>query len=293
MFEPMITLKNYEDYLNGQTTPDSLFANVELPENDLVTLDMVKKYILRECGTMIPLEDSPEEEQTAITDFFAEVKGVLNRYISALELEYDPIENYNRTEEESYDNGQESETITHLGKRHTESVNGKNTNTHVEGLTTREAHSGQTVQDITRPAQLEDTESFKGFSSGTGFTDGKKTSHQIGVGTTYTETTTTTQDDQHPSVETLVGDDTKPTTDISEGDAEKPTTIDTGHALNENDTVTVKKNKRTLTARGNIGVTTSQQMLESELRIAEQRMNVCRFIANLFKNGDVVIPVYT
>lgn len=293
MFEPMITLKNYEDYLNGQTTPDSLFANVELPENDLVTLDMVKKYILRECGTMIPLEDSPEEERTAITDFFAEIKGALDRYISALELEYDPLQNYNRTDEESYDQGQESQVITHLGKHHMEVVSGKHTTTRVEGLTTREAHLGQTVQDVTRPSTSEDTESFRGFSVGNSLTDGMKTSHKIGNAATYTETSTTTQDDQHPSVETVVGDENKPTTEITEGDAEKPTVIDRGHATDENDTTTVKKNKRTLTAKGNIGVTTSQQLLEAELRIAENRVNVCKFIANLFKNGDVVIPVYT
>lgn len=338
MYNQMITLKNYEEYLNGQDTPDSLFADVILPSHDILDKPTLVKKLLRECGTMVPLEDTPDDEKEVITDFFNENYNVIDRYVSALELEYNPLENYNRTDEETYDQGKESETITHYGKRHTETVNGRNTNTHIEGLVTitevegrttkesvlgstsqtTEGYKGQTTQEVTKPNGVVETQAFKGFSTGSSMTDGMKTTTNVGVGNTYTETTTThmnstdkdslvvttTQDDEHPTVETLqgdsenptvrttVGDDDNPTMDISEGDAESPSTMDTGHALGENDTVTVKKNKRTFRAFGNIGVTTSQQMLESELLLAEKRVNVYNFITDLFKKGSVVIPIY-
>lgn len=380
MYNQMITLKNYEEYLNGQDVPDSLFADVTLPTHGILDKPTLVKKLLRECGSMIPIEDTPDDEKEVITDFFNENYNVIDRYVSALEIVYNPLENYNRTDEETYDQGRESETITHYGKRHTESVNGRNTNTHIEGLVTTteveglvttteveglvtntevegrttkesvlgstsqttEAYKGQTTQDVTKPNSVVETQAFKGFSTGSSMTDGMRTTTSVGNGNTYMETTTThmdsndkdsttvttTQDDEHPTVETHQGDSENPTvrttsgdsenptvrtttgdslnptvrttagdilhptTDVSEGNSLLPSTMDVGHAVGENDTVTVNRNKRTFRAFGNIGVTTSQQMLESELLLAEKRVNVYNFITDLFKKGSVVIPIY-
>ena len=69
----------------------------------------------------------------------------------------------------------------------------------------------------------------------------------------------------------------------------KTTTGSTSESSIDNTNTSETKNVRTGRAHGNIGVTTSQQMLEAELSVA--RWNLYDHIADLFLS-EFVIPVY-
>lgn len=77
----------------------------------------------------------------------------------------------------------------------------------------------------------------------------------------------------------------------TQGDVENPSTSETGHVEGQADTgtETVGERKRNMHAHGNIGVTTSQQMLKSELEVA--MFNLYNEISRRYMS-ELTIPVY-
>lgn len=198
----------------------------------------------------------------------------------ALFSDYDPIENYNSTETETINqSGSESNTGTDNNTR-----TGTDTTTKSGSDTT--AYTGTDKKDNT--GTVTDTNTNE---NGTSTTDNKIygfNSDSASDDTTSTTTVNQTITDERTdnlSESTTYGRNEAETIDISD-----TTTYNTS----DNRTLNLSKNTsgdttRNLTRHGNIGVTTSQQMIESELILREKF-----FFEIIFKDIDkyLTLAVY-
>lgn len=366
-----ITLLGMEQYLNPE---DSLFKDIALPTSDLLDKDVLVDTILLECGEFEPLYADPNFMKLATNHFFLEHGRTFNKWTEALEIEYAPLENYDRIEDETFDddiaeihtrhegtrltsesggtirdtvnNGKTTSTSTlHEGTRLTSTNDGKVTDTTTihegtkrtttnDGSTTDTTNSGTIQKTTTRPDSSSDIASYAGFSSsGNDLNPGTSNVHKVGSGNTgsYTETETDAQtiagsvthtqtvagtvDTGHIQGEndtntlvheqntagtsesghkpnendtnTVVNEQNTPGTNTRE--MLTPHNIESGHKTDEEDTDTFVRNPRHLRAHGNIGVTTSQQMLKSELDIA--LFNIYKEISKLYMT-ELTLPIY-
>lgn len=145
--------------------------------------------------------------------------------------EYNPIENYNMTEEM-----QDDETVTEYGRTHTRTDNLSHSETRTDNLTRTIDNQEITTPNLTSTSQ----QATRGFNSNLDVNTDKETATNTGTNRVDTDGT-----EHNTGTQGTTGSDTGTQTDA-----------DTG-----SDTST---RNYTLTRSGNIGVTTSQQMLQSE-----------------------------
>lgn len=145
--------------------------------------------------------------------------------------EYDPIENYRMTEEMTDD-----ETVTEYGRTHTRTDNLAHTETRTDNLTRTIDNQEITTPNLTSTSQ----QATRGFNSSSDVNTDKETATSTGTNRVDTDGT-----EHNTGTQGTTGSNTGTQTDA-----------DTG-------TDTSTRNY-TLTRSGNIGVTTSQQMLQSE-----------------------------
>ena len=150
---------------------------------------------------------------------------------ATLTAEYDPIKNYDMTEEMSDD-----ETVTEYGKTHTRTDNLSHSDTRTDNLTRTIDDDETTTPAVTRTRQ----DATRAFNSSSDVNTDKVTESSSGTSTVAKDVT-----EHDTGTQTNSGTNTGTQTDA-----------DTG-----SDTQT---RNYTLTRSGNIGVTTSQQMLQSE-----------------------------
>lgn len=312
-----VTLIAMEQYLNPN---DSLFADAALPATDLLEKDAVVNTILLECGEFEPLYADPSFMKFATTNFFVKHGRTIKKWADALAIEYRPLENYNRTEVESFDDdtfelrthkegkrvttedGGNTKDTTNNGKSQTISSDTSNAGT-MHSTDSETVNNGKTQESTTKPDTATTTNGFAGFSAtGNSLNTGTSTSTKIGSGAgSYTETTISeqiTDGSRSNQVTTSQTEDASATHNetveqledtITTHEVTKAHTIETGHEDDAEDTDTVIKKPRNLHAYGNIGVTTSQQMLQSELDIAT--FNLYSEISKLYMK-ELTIPVY-
>lgn len=262
------TLLSFESYLNGLGT--SLFNNIQLPDSDLIEKETLVNTIMLECGEFEVLYNNPEFMQFATENFFKKHYRTFDKWVQALAIKYSPLENYDRIEEETI----APETDTHTR------VDGLKRSTSVEGKITSTNHEGTMNNNTTRPSTQTSTDAYSGFSEvGASLTDGTRTTNKIGDNDSYTETTVTSQDPDDPTTTTV------------QGDSENPTTVEVGHIEGQSDTDTISRGERKRNSKihGNIGVTTSQKMLASELEVAT--FNLYNEISRRYM-VELTIPVY-
>ena len=229
MSSAKITLIGIETYLN----PDhSVFEQMQLPVG--IDRQILIDTILMRCQEFELLYSDPDFLINAVNVWSRKNYRVFDKWEKALNIEYDPLYNYDRTEEY---------TDTHDG---TLTSNGGNTQTN--NLTNS--------TDITRTDNLSTTNDETVTHSEKAFND----LSYVG----------TTQD--------VVDQDGSQTGTVRNAG----TVTDTGTVTNVNNNTDKSEYTNTHKARlfGNIGVTTSQQMLQSELDIA--RWNLYEHIADLF-----------
>ena len=194
------------------------------------------------------------------TMFVALNRDNLDKMVKAINAVYNPIDNYNMTESmiETTDNGDTIQTRTvddeHNTTTATESINRKST--------TGATQNTPTVKNYTTTDDDATTGRLAGYSETTGATET--------TDTTITPTTTTFTDDLYTTfttshTKTIVGDV-------------------------ESDLI----HKTELNRKGNIGVTTTQQMIESELVLRLKNvydMWLSQYIAKYFfyTGGDVCV----
>lgn len=232
-------------------------------------------------------ETLTETEKTMLATSILAVCGVnWGKQWETLSLEYNPIENYSMREQMTND-----ETVTEYGKStsRTDNLTHKKTGTEtatVDGMDTQtDDLTHKKTGTETRTDDLTDTttpnlttnkaDTVHGFNSNEGIPTGEQAQ-------TATGTNTVTHDGTEQRQYDLIDADTGTQTTKRTGTDEttfNTTNTDTGTQTVLDGGSDTQTRNYTLTRSGNIGVTTSQQMLESERML---------WIWNFFR--DVVFP---
>ena len=229
MSQAKITLIGIENYLN----PDhSVFENMQLPAG--IDRDTLVGAIILRCQEFELLYSDPDFLITAVNVWSRKNYRTFDKWVKALDIQYDPLFNYDRTEEY---------TDTHEGKfNNSSTTNGTNGNTRTDNLTMTNNLSD--TNDVTT------THSEKAYND----------SNYVGTTQDVVD-----QDESHTGTVTNTGtvmDNANFNSNTGANGTEDYTNIHKARLF------------------GNIGVTTSQQMLQSELDIA--RWNMYEHIADLF-----------
>lgn len=224
---------------------------------DLLTLpagaskETAVNTILLEYGEMSVVYPDPEFYKFAIGQYSATMQEPMKRYWDVLHITYNPLENYDR--QESY-----TDASTASATRETEREDGL-TGTHgVTGTDARTTGGTDRQQGSrTETPNLTDTTSNPPYNSET-MTARETQTHTGSVGTSDDYTTTHSGTDSL----TIQRSETTGQTATSSGTDEASETRSATH---------------TGRIHGNVGVTTSQQMLMAELEVAER--NFYRWLA--------------
>lgn len=70
----------------------------DAPIDERLDKEQLKMSILRRCGTLLPLYSNSELMKIMVFNFFYEKEKVIEKLIDTIEFEYNPINNYDRTE---------------------------------------------------------------------------------------------------------------------------------------------------------------------------------------------------
>ena len=213
---------------------NTIFDNLMLPDG--VDKPTLVDNIILETAELECIYPTPVFLKTAI-GLWSNVQFLTwDRVYTAMNLEYNPIENYDR---------QETETTT--GTR---------------------AHSGKDT--TTRSGTVSETGSTTGSTQGTASESGTTTNKIAGF-----DSTTLVDHDSS------TGSNTRQASDSSTGSSTRSGTDSSTQELTHGEQI-ADSGSRTSRIHGNIGVTTSQQMLQSELDLAPN-LNIYQYITADFR----------
>ena len=286
-----------------------------LYNNDPTVLDMMvfpdgftadqkqitKENILFECAELEFLYPAPEVAKTIIGIWSRKEVPYWNRVYAASQAEYNPIENYRRNETETVEDGRTEE---HSGND-VSRASGTDTN----------AKTGTDTDTLSGNDQLKRTGSDTNTASGSDTNSGSSSSTDTNSGTDTVNNKVTGYDSNtlvaHDSSDTVHGHvvrnaaqgtntqqygrvdttqhNTTDKTEYGKIDTLEHNTLET-FVHGKTDTLTHGEkiehegsSERTMLAYGNIGVTTSQEMLTQELELAKI-IEVIPIIIESFKN---------
>ena len=233
-----ITLLGIERFLE----PDrSVFERLDIPEG--IDKNTLISAIFFRCQEFELLYSDPYFMVDAVYYWSRKNYRTFEKWVKALNIEYDPLFNYDRSEEY---------TDTHSGNfSKNGSGNNSGSNTQTNNLTR--------TDNLANSSNVTNTHGTKAYNDPAFVDNERDVSNQTGTNT-GTVTDTGTVSDQYSN-----------TGSNSESGTDGYTNIHRARLF------------------GNIGVTTSQQMLQSELDIA--RWNMYEHIADLFCN-EFCIMVY-
>lgn len=250
MAQSKITLIGMEQYLK----PDhSVFENMILPDG--IDRDTLISSIILRCQEFELLYTDPEFMTAAVNVWSRKNYWTFDKWVKAINIEYEPLYNYDRTEEV---------TDTHEGEySNTGSGSGYGSNTRTDNLLETDDHT--VINDLTDANDVTVTHSEKAYND-----------------TNMVDTTkdVTDQDQTHTGTVRTAG------TTANTGTSGNQYADTTNSSDSGDDSYT---NTHTARMYGNIGVTTSQQMLQSELDLA--RWNMYEHIADLFAS-EFCIMIY-
>ena len=262
------TLIAYDEWL-----PDGLFKKLTLPEG--ISKATLTNVIMLECGEMCPVWTNPNFMQDMIGVWSNKWQPTFKRWIEAMNTSYDPLNNYDRYEQYTESNrGTTSNKLDGTDR----TISDRSIDTTTSGTDTDKVTGTDTTvtdHDMTVTSSGTTTNSRSAFDQ-TGFSDHDK-SVNSGNDTTADDSTVTLT---HNTTDTL----TRSGSESVDDDA----TINRTLSNTENGT---DEHERTYTAHmyGNIGVTTSQQMLQAEYDIA--LWNIYEHIKDLFMQ-EFCIAIY-
>ena len=254
---------------------NTLFELMSIPEG--MNKDNVINFLLAEVSDLEVLYPNPVVMKNLIGIWSASCQYKWQRLYNTMLLEYNPIDNYDRTETRTL-NSQGSGTNT-TGGSDTIPEGGSDTITEGGSDTITEGGSDTVTEGGTDTTSGNTTTSEKvaGFnSSPSALVDkGQQTGQQTGT-TQYGKTVDT-------DFGKTVGTDYGKTQETEYGktlETEYGKTLQNSYGKTGTDSFT-RADSETIRARGNIGVTTTQQMIESEREVAD--FNMYDIIVSEFK----------
>lgn len=281
-------LMQYPSFQDGETVHEFTTEEKEMLNNNLMA----------ECAELEILYPNPVVMKNMIGLWSAKELPTWIRIYKAALAEYNPIENYHRTENSTETlNNYEQHTGTDSNQASgSDTSNGgySDTNSGTDSNQASGTDSNQASGSDTTNGGATDT------NSGTDTTTGKVVGYDSNILVTHDET-----DMVHGHVVTNIHNDGTTYGKKDTMTYGKKDTITYGHILtNTHNDGTTYGRKDTFThgekidhggtikhdteAFGNIGVTTSQQMLESELELAP-KLNVFNYIIESFKNRFCIL----
>lgn len=256
----VLGLYNYDSGLFSEMVYPSGFT-----DNDKQT---VVGNILMECAELECLFPDPVAMKTAIGYWSKLNISVWERIFTAANLEYNPIENYNRTELETLT---DKNSDTHSGNDVTRAtgtdsrqLTSANTQTH-SGTDTEQLGTTQTETNSGTDTQ---TNKISGYDSGN-LVDHNQNVLQHGHVVTTVNSGSNSTIHGH-----VIGDSGTGSDSMTYG---KTDTLTHGEKIEREGEI-----KKESHISGNIGVTTSQQMLEQEIEVSA-KLNVIKMIVDAFK----------
>lgn len=255
------------------------FGNVS---GDKVISPLLDKYV--SASTTGELTETQKGNlATAIFNLYIEK---WTRLYQVMTSEYDPIENYNMTETETGSSSSGNtrthggtDTTTHSG---TDNVSHSGTVATAHTGTVADAHTGtitdETAEHTETSGETTTDRDIYGYNSETAVNDTTTAGTTTGEGDgtkdttrTLANTDTTTYNDT--STDTLNHSDNR-TVNLTDQTTHGETITDAGTG----------SSSRTLTRAGNIGVTTSEQMLQSQIDLWQWN-----FFEGVFKDVDTIL----
>lgn len=302
----MLTLMGLYDY--DSTLFDSMVLPTGLDRNKVIN------NIVLETAELEVVYPSPGFMKTAINLWSNTRLFTWERIYQTSLLEYNPIENYNRTETESTSNARQhsgtdntTNSRQHSGtdntsntSQHSGSDTTENTRQHSGADTTAETNSRETTASGSStttnsggPTKTT-TNEIAAYDSTSLVTHDKSTETTIINDTSTVSTETEGSEDETKNATTTHGEKIADSGSITHGEKIMDTgTVTHGEKIEDSGTITHGEKIQDTFSReshisGNIGVTTSQQMAISELEVAE-RFNVIDYITQDFKRRFCIL----
>lgn len=252
MSSAKITLLGFYNWMND--AGEDLFAAFDDLPAGVDKDDLVANILLR-GGEFEVLYSDPVFMQAAIGPWLRKWQRTIEKWVTALSIKYDPLYNYDRTEEWT-ETGTTGRNLTeNIDRTNNEDSSRQSQTTTGTVNNTSETHSGNVTT----------TNSVSAFDSGT-YSPKEETVAADGVGiTTDSNGNVSTGSHDQGNVYSR-GNETR-----KEGEDESRSNVHKGHLY------------------GNIGVVSSQEMLTQEIEVA--RFNLIDEITDLFL-PEFIIPVY-
>lgn len=225
--------------------------------------DTLLATIIRRYATLPTLYEDPDWFYEECSAWWDENKFAFEKMWKAMETEYNPLENYNRTETRE---GEFSNSGSNSGLNSSSTIvdgETKGTGTVTNATTINEATTN--TDDSTTTNNLTDEHQVSAFDSAT-YQAKEKDLH----------TGTVTLDDDQTSTRQASNSNTE--TRNTKDEVDSTTTVSGSTSGQHSDSGT---DSYELHATGNIGVTTNQRMLESELML-RKKYNLYKIMANTF-----------
>ena len=245
---------------------DDLFRYLRLPEG--IDKDTLTGNILLRGGEFEVVYSDPEFIQRSISIWSSKWYRTFEKWINALNIDYNPLENYDRMEEWT-DNRNKKDSSNDSGKV-------DNTQDTTGGTTYNEQVDDKTSEVVSGNEHLTSTVETENKVSA--FDSDEYQPHDKTISDTTNDTTSDSERD------TQTDHDTTGNTSENNHVTGNVTSIGSHNGTEDEDSRHVGR------VHGNIGVTTSQQMLESELQLAE--WNIYEHITDIFLS-EYVIPIYS
>ena len=288
----------------------TLFDNILLPDG--IDKDNLVADIMRNSGDLYPYHQIPEYLKRNITFWFSRRLFDFDRMYKSLRMEYSPIDNYNRIEDikrEYKDSGSDTETLT-LGSSTTSKHSGSDTETTTLGSSTTSKHSGSDTETTTLGSSTTsshtgtDTENTQGSGSNEkgvsaynedGYTNREKDTETNNSNNTQTFNSTVTNTGSGSDTKTQTFNSTVTNTGSGSDTQEQrfdSTVTNTGSGSDKTQTDYGKQRTETENTHihGNIGVTTTQEMIESEMSL-RAKYDIYKIISREFER-EFLVQIY-
>ena len=280
------SLMGFERYMNRQNK--SMFDDIVLPEG--IDKNVLVNTILVESGDFEVLYTNPEFMHLYIKNWFLRKNKTFEHWVAATNTNYNPLENYDRIEDYE-DNTTGSFNNTSSNNSNSSSSNTinitaegafKNTGS-TNGTDTRNTTTNETLTDSMGAQSSTDEHKVSAFDSSDYSPKDKTDTNNAAYTDTHTTESATNDSLTSANSSSDSGTNSNKTNTGASGSNE---TIESGSTSGTN----TNKNTHTGRIHGNVGVTTSQQMLDAEMKLWAS-IDVYKSIADLFVT-DFCIMIY-